>query len=73
YAYEFRGRLSDLQSNLSELYQLQWIDRQTRAVLIQLSLYNPNSQFFISCNLLVEFLSSGWIEPQSRFDPISFQ
>ncbi|CAF1309622.1 unnamed protein product [Rotaria magnacalcarata] len=73
YAYEFRGRLSDLQSNLSELYQLEWIDSQTRAVLIQFSLYNPNSQFFISCNLLVEFLSSGWIEPQSRFDPISFQ
>src|ERR1700722_4139365 len=46
YVYDFRGRLSDLQSNLSQLYQLEWIDEQTRAVIIQMSLYNPNVQMF---------------------------
>lgn len=73
YVYEFRGRLSYLQSNLSQLHQLQWIDGQTRAVIIQFSLYNPNSQLFISANLLAEFLSTGSVETQSRFEPISFQ
>ncbi|CAF4192320.1 unnamed protein product, partial [Adineta steineri] len=44
YVYEFRGRLVDLQSNLSTLHQLGWIDDKTRAVIIQLTLYNPNVQ-----------------------------
>ena len=26
YVYEFRGRLSDLQSNLSKLHQLEWVN-----------------------------------------------
>jgi len=73
YIYEFRGRLSDLQSNLSLLHQLEWINRQTRAVIIQFSLYNPNVELFSSITLLVEFLSTGGLDPQSRFEPFSFQ
>jgi polycystin 1L2 len=73
YAYEFRGRLSDLRSNISELHQLGWIDEQTRAVIIQFSLYNPNVELFTSATLLVEFLSVGSLYPQSRFEPLSFQ
>jgi len=73
YVYNFIGRLSDLQNNLSRLHQFGWIDSQTRAVIIQLSLYNPNSQLFTSVTLLTEFLSTGGIETESRFEPISFQ
>jgi len=73
YVYEFRGRLSDLQNNLSQLHQLEWIDRQTRAVMIQVSLYNPNVELFTSVTLLVEFLSTGGLYPHSRFEPLSFQ
>jgi hypothetical protein len=73
YVYEFRGRLADLQSNLSELHQLEWIDSETRAVIIQLSLYNPNVELFTSVTLLVEFLSTSGLYPQSRFEPFSFQ
>jgi polycystin 1L2 len=72
YVYEFRGRLIDMQSNLSELHQLGWIDRQTRAIIIQLSLYNPNADLFISLTFLTEFLSTGGIYPQSDFEPINF-
>ncbi|CAF3869870.1 unnamed protein product, partial [Adineta steineri] len=39
YVYEFRGRLSDMKTNLSALHQLDWIDEKTRAVFIQLTLY----------------------------------
>jgi len=73
YVYEFRGRLSDLHSNVSQLHQLEWIDDQTRAVIIQTSLYNPNVQLFTSVTFLVEFLSTGGVFPQSRFEPLSFQ
>jgi polycystin 1L2 len=72
YVYEFRGRLSNLRSNLSELHQLGWIDNKTRAVFIQLSLYNPNVQLFTSVTFLIEFLSTGGIYPQSRFEPLNF-
>jgi hypothetical protein len=35
YVYEFRGRLSDMQSDLSELHQLGCIDEKTRVIIIQ--------------------------------------
>ena len=73
YVYEFRGRLSDLRSNLSQLHQLQWLDQQTRAVIIQFNLYNPNVALFTSVTLLVEFLPDGGLYPQSLFQPFSFQ
>ena len=70
YLYEFRGRLRDLQSNLSVLHQHQWIDRSTRAILIQLNLYNPNVQLFSSVSLLIEFLSTGSLHQQIVVQPI---
>ena len=73
YVYEFLGRFEYLQSNLSKLHQLQWIDKQTRAVIIQCSLYNPNAQIFTAVTFLTEFLSTGGIIPTARFEPLSFQ
>ncbi|CAF3969202.1 unnamed protein product, partial [Adineta steineri] len=72
YVYEFRGRLVDLQSNLSLLHQLQWINNQTRAIVIQLTLYNPNVQLFTSVTFLAEFLSTTGIFTTARFEPLSF-
>ena len=73
YVYDFRGRLQDLKSNLSQLHQANWIDGQTRAVIVQFTLYNPNVQLFTSVILLAEFLTTGGIETQFSFQPISFQ
>lgn len=72
YVYEFRGRLPELRYNISQLRQLGWIDSQTRAVIIQLTLYNPNVQLFTSVLLLAEFLSSTNVDLTARFEPISF-
>ncbi|CAF4334284.1 unnamed protein product, partial [Adineta steineri] len=69
---EFRGRLVDLQSNLSTLHQLGWIDDKTRAVIIQLTLYNPNVQLFTSVTFLAEFLSSSGVYPTAHFEPFNF-
>jgi hypothetical protein len=70
YVYDFRGPLSQLQGNLSEMHRLGWIDEQTRAMIIQISLYNPNIQMFTSVTLLVEFLSTGSLIATSRFEPM---
>ena len=72
YIYQFRGRLSALQGNVSALHQLQWIDRRTRAVIVELTLYNPNSELFTAVTLLAEFLPSGGVESNSRFEAVSF-
>ncbi|CAF1191151.1 unnamed protein product [Adineta steineri] len=73
YVYEFRGRLADLQSNLSKLHQLEWINNQTRAVIIQFTLYNPNVELFTAVTFLMEFLSTGGLYPSARFEPMSFE
>ena len=72
YVYEFRGRLADIQNNLSLLHQFEWIDSRTRAVIIQLSLYNPNVELFTSVTFLTEFLSTGGVHTQARFEPMNF-
>ena len=72
YVYEFRGRLNDLRSNLSQLHQLQWIDQRTRAVIIQFTLYNPNVNLFTSVTILTEFLSTTAIYLSARFESIDF-
>ncbi|CAF1263903.1 unnamed protein product [Adineta steineri] len=71
YVYEFRGRLSDMKTNLSELHQLDWIDEKTRAVFIQLTLYNPSVQLLTAVTLLAEFLPTGGVYTTARFEPIN--
>ena len=73
YVYEYRGRLSELRSNLSELHRFQWIDERTRVVIIQLTLYNANVELFTSVILLAEFLSTGGVFTSARFEPLNFQ
>lgn len=54
---------------LNELYKTLWIDRQTRAVLFEFTLYNAVTNVFVYNIFLVEFLETGgaftsyWIYP----------
>ncbi|CAF1316632.1 unnamed protein product, partial [Adineta steineri] len=72
YVYEFRGSLSDMKTNLSKLHQLDWIDEKTRAVFIQLTLYNPSVELLTAVTLLAEFLPTSGIYTTARFKPINF-
>ena len=71
YVYELRGKLSYIQGNLSFLREINWIDRQTRAVFVEFSVYNPNINLVMVSTILVEFLSSGSILTTARFDPLN--
>jgi hypothetical protein len=55
-----------------KLHKYGWIDNQTRAVIIQFTLYNPNAQLFTSATFLIECLSTGGIYHQARFEPMQF-
>lgn len=66
YVFEFRGKMSDIISNLSALRELSWLDMQTRGVIIQMSLYNPNVNLFIFVTILAGILPTGGIYPTAR-------
>ena len=71
YVYETRGQLSYIQGNLSLLQEIGWIDRQTRAVFVEFSTYNPNINLVMVTTILVEFLPSGTILVNPRFDTLN--
>lgn len=72
YVYEFRGSLANMKSNLTELHRLGWIDQKTRAVIIQMTLYNPNVGLFTSLTVLAEFLATGGVFTSIRIEPLNF-
>ena len=51
---------------------MNWIDRQTRAVFAEFSVYNPNINLVMVSTILVEFLSSGSILTSAKFDLLNF-
>ena len=61
--------LSQVISDLDQLQRLDWIDKQTRALFVQFSLYNPNVNLFVYSNILFEFLSTGNLLSSFRIDP----
>ena len=71
YLYEMRGQLSYIQGNLTLLQQMNWIDRQTRAVFVEFSSYNPKINLIMVSTILVEFLSTGSVLTTARFDPLN--
>lgn len=62
---------SDLINNITQLQKLDWIDRQTRAVFVEVSLFNPNANLFAYVTILFEYLPSGNILPSIRIAPMS--
>ncbi len=70
YVFKLRGSLNYLKSNLSILQQLKWIDRRTKAVFVETTIYNPNLGFFAYITILFEILPSGNILSSLRIDPI---
>jgi polycystin 1L2 len=66
-----RGKLSYIQGNLSLLKEMNWVDRQTRAVLVEFSAYNLNIDLVMVSTILVEFLASGSLLTMAQFDPLN--
>lgn len=54
YVYQLRGNLAYLKGNLSQLQQMGWIDRQTRAVFVEFAVYNPNINLIMVSTILAE-------------------
>ncbi|XP_033737386.1 polycystic kidney disease protein 1-like 2 [Pecten maximus] len=52
------------------LHDAGWIDRNTRAVLVEANIYNPNVNLFCVICLVLEFPASGSIIPYSQISPV---
>jgi len=66
-----RGQLGFIQGNITLLREMNWIDRQTRAIFAEFSVYNPNINLVMVSTILIEFLPSGSILTSTRFDPLN--
>jgi hypothetical protein len=67
YVYNLTGNLSSIQDDLLSLQQMSWIDKRTRVVLIEFSLFNPNINLFSFCQMVFELLPCGTIIPSFKF------
>ncbi len=45
----------------NELYEARWVDRNTRGVFLEFTLYNANKNMFCYVSILVEFPESGGV------------
>lgn len=70
YVYELRGSLTDIRRNISVLKSFNWINNRTRAIFIQMSLYNPNVELYTAVTFLLEILPFGGLYPSLRVEPI---
>jgi hypothetical protein len=55
--------LNDLNANL-------WLDRGTRVVFLDFTVYNANINLFCQIKLMVEFPASGGAVPSSSFSTV---
>ncbi|XP_033105246.1 polycystic kidney disease protein 1-like 2 [Anneissia japonica] len=70
YILKMKGRMTKIVKNLDFLFNTRWFDKYTRAVFIELFLYNPQVNLFASVILVLEVLPTGGSYPYYRIDVI---
>ncbi|XP_047496061.1 polycystic kidney disease protein 1-like 2 [Penaeus chinensis] len=70
YVVRLKGAESDIIDRLYLLQKLDWIDKSTRAVMLEFSTFNANINLFATASVIAEFNEGGGIVPKWRFEPI---
>jgi len=55
--------LQAFQDTIASLQQNNWVDRQTRAIVVQFLVFNPNYRTYSVCRFMFEFIPSGLVVP----------
>ena len=71
YVFKITGDLNQANVNLKNLNMMNWIDRQTRSIIIEFSLYNPNINMFSYNYILFEILPTGNLIKSFMFNTFS--
>ena len=56
---------------LSQLMEYSWVDRQTRAVIVSLNLYNGNFDYYCQSTFMLEFSPGGTVVPRATLKLLS--
>lgn len=59
----------DMINELEQLQNEEWIDKYTRAVFLEFTVYNPSINLFAISSLIAEFRPSGGVFTSFRFEP----
>ena len=65
-----KGDSLSIANQTHTLRQLEWIDKQTAAIFVEFTLFNPNINLFQSCLILFEILNTGSFDNSAQFKPI---
>ncbi|OON13657.1 PLAT/LH2 domain protein, partial [Opisthorchis viverrini] len=68
YSHMLRGTLEDMLKAIDFLESVHWIDFCTRAVIVQLTVYNPNINLFAIITVLIEKPGVGTLIPTYRIE-----
>lgn len=69
YVVKLKGSQKKLHETMVRLQNENWIDKMTRAVFIEFTIYNPQVNLFTVCTMLSEFTGAGSIITSYRFEP----
>ncbi|XP_076032915.1 polycystin-1-like [Oratosquilla oratoria] len=69
YMFRLKGSQKSLLKRMQQLQKHRWIDKHTRAVFLEFSVYNVNTNLFSTCLVQAEFNEGGGITPNWRFEP----
>ena len=70
YVIRLTGTQDDVLARMRELQKMQWVDKRTRAIILEFSVYNANVNLFSTCTVYMEINEGGGIQPKWRFEPV---
>ena len=71
YVVELRGTRSEMRKKLEMLENEAWIDKYTRGLFVEFTVYNPNVNLFAAATILSENVDSGGFFSSWRFEPMN--
>jgi hypothetical protein len=71
YTLDITQDIFQIQSDFYSMLTSKWINQNTRAVIIEFTVYNPNINLFGFMTVLFEFMPTGNIVKSHRFDTLS--
>ncbi|XP_041364433.1 uncharacterized protein LOC121379847 [Gigantopelta aegis] len=69
YVTELRESRWVLRRMMSRLQQEQWVDKHTRGLFVELTVYNPQVNLFAIVTIIAEFSDTGGVVPSYRIEP----
>ena len=69
YVHELRGDADQLKQELETLRSQRWIDHRTRAVIVEMTTFNPGSHLFGIIVIKFELPGTGGVIPSFRIEP----